>query len=113
MIIFDTFEYHDMPEEDIERTMKRQKDELLRSRIHIGDSYSDIKAKLQTLNSRKKVCTSYTDYYLSDLREGEDGTVFAYCFYGRVCCLRGPQPPNAYCRLNFNRNRLLVSVNDS
>ena len=40
----DIFEYLDMPEEYFEREMKKQRDELLRSKIHIGDSYSDIKA---------------------------------------------------------------------
>ena len=110
---YDIFEYLEMPEEYFERQMKRQKNEPLRSKIHIGDCYSDIKAKLPTLDTMKTVCTSYTDYYLSDLRVGKDGTVFAYCLYSRVDCLRGPLPPVAYCRLNFNRNGLLVSIEDS
>ena len=108
----DIFEYLDMPEEYLKKVIKRQKNELLRSKIHIGDSYSDIKAKLPTLDNLKSFCNSYTDYYMSDLRVGKDGTVFAYYLYCRVDCFMGHLPPDAYCRLNFNRNGLLESIED-
>lgn len=107
---YDIFEYSDMPENEYAQVKKENEYERLKSKIHIGDSYSDIKAKLPSLVIMKKWCTSYTDYYLPNLSEGTDGTLFAYCSYIEVSCFLGPLEPVTFCRLNFNQDKILIAI---
>lgn len=46
---YDIFEYSDMPENEYAQVKKVNEYERLKSKIHIGDSYSDIKAKLPSV----------------------------------------------------------------
>lgn len=109
---YDIFEYSDMPENEYAQVKKVNEYKRLKSKIHIGDSYSDIKAKLPSLDNMKKRCTSYTDYYLPNLSEGTDGTLFAYCSYIEVSCFLGSLEPVTFCRLIFNQDKVLVSVEE-
>ncbi|MCR5444123.1 MAG: hypothetical protein K6E96_00370 [Bacteroidales bacterium] len=109
--IVDDFPYFEMRENDRER--KEKAFELLKSKIHIGDNYSDIKTKLSTLDIMKKWgSTTYTDYYLPDLRKGKDGLLFAFCSYHYVGGFLGLHPKVTFCRLNFNQDKVLVSIED-
>lgn len=103
----DILPYFEMHEDDRER--KEKAFELLKSEIHIGDNYSDIKTKLQTLYIMKKWGT---DYNLPALRQGKDGLLFVYCSYYYLSYYGGIHSEVAFCRLNFNQDKFLVSIEE-
>ena len=104
------FEFFDDPNSFLAGRWKREY-EMVKAHVRIGDDYFSVKSRIESqLNFFKHYCTSYTDYELSSPTIMPDGTYYVDCAFVEVDCLCGPDDPQLFCRLYFDSEQKLRSI---
>lgn len=109
------FEFFDNPDKFLAERGKREY-EMVKAHVRIGDDYSSIKAQLDNPKHyihpllKGMCCTSYTDYELSPPQTMPDGSFYVDCAFVEVDCLGGPDDPQLFCRLYFDSEQKLTSI---
>lgn len=107
------FEHFDDPDSYLLPNRKKREYEKVKAYVHIGDDYFSVKSLIESqLNFFKHYCTSYTDYELSSPTMMPDGTFYVDCSFIEVACLCGPDDPQLFCRLYFDSEQKLTSIEE-